>query len=71
LVGGEPLEQAVEGLAAEVPVEGFGGGVVGHLEDQQPLGQLLQVGEVLWLDHLALDDGEVDLFLVQPVGVDR
>jgi hypothetical protein len=67
LVGCEPLKQAVEGLAAEV----FGGGVVAHLEGQQPLGHLLQVGEVLWLDHLALDDGAVDLYLVQPVGVDR
>jgi hypothetical protein len=71
LVGGEPLTQAVEGRAAEVPVEGFGGGVAAHLEGQQPLGQVLQVGEVLWLDHLALDDGEVDPHLVQPVGVDR
>jgi hypothetical protein len=64
---GSRWEQAVEELAAEV----FGGGVVAHLEGQQRLGQLLQVGEVLWLEHLALDDGEVDLHLVQPGGANR
>src|SRR6266496_2597785 len=30
-----------------------------------------QVGKVIWCQHLALDDGEVDFDLIEPTGVDR
>ena len=67
---GESFEEAVEGLAAEVPVEGLGGRVVAVLEGEEPFGEGVEVGKVAGLDHLALDDGEEDLNLVQPAGVD-
>src|SRR4051795_7274114 len=44
---------------------------VAVLEGQQPRGELREAGEVLRRDHPALDDGEEDLDLVQPAGVDR
>jgi hypothetical protein len=69
-VGCEPFQEAVEGFASEVPVEGLGGGVVAVLEDHQPVGRLIEVGEVAGLDQLDPDNGEDDLDLVEPAGVD-
>ncbi len=41
----EPFEKAVEGLAAEVPVEGLGSGVIAVLEGHEPRGERVEVGE--------------------------
>ncbi len=65
-VGGDLGEVPVEGSSGEAPVEGCGGGVVAVLEGQQPVGQDVEVGEVLGLDNFSLHDGEEDLDLVQP-----
>jgi hypothetical protein len=56
----------VEVCSIEAPVEGVGGGVVTLLECCDLLGEVLEVGEVIRREQLALNDGEVDLDLVQP-----
>src|SRR3954447_20301203 len=70
-MGGQSLEESVEGFAGEAPVEGFGGVVVAILEGEQPVGKFVEVVEVLGFDDLALHDGEEDLHLVEPTGVHR
>ena len=57
----DPVEQVVEVCWGELPLEGLGGGVVALLEVGQSLLDLVEVGEVVGRDDLALDDGEVDL----------
>ncbi len=49
----------------ELPVVGPGHGIVVLLEDQDLDGKLVQVIEVVGTERRALDDGEVDLDLVQ------
>ncbi len=49
----------------ELPVVGPGHGIVVLLEDQDLDGKLVQVLEVVGTEQRALDDGEVDLDLVQ------
>ena len=44
--------------------------VVAVFEGGDPVGELVEVGEVVGGEDLALDDGEVDLDLVEPGGVD-
>src|SRR6266511_3418605 len=67
----QPLHERGEVLAREFPLEGRGGQLVAPLERQQTLLHLIEVGEVVRGEHLALHDGEVDLDLVQPGGVYR
>ena len=50
-------------------VERSSDGIVAGLERGQPFADLIEVGEVVGGHDLALDDGEVDLGLVQPGGV--
>ena len=38
---------------------------------RQPESYLLQVGEIIGCQHLALDDRKVDFYLIEPTGVDR
>src|ERR1700684_2600904 len=59
-----------EGGAGELPAEWAGGGVVVLFEGEDLLGEAVQVAEVVGGEQLALDDGEVDLDLVQPGRVD-
>ena len=66
----DALQELVQVGAGEPPVEGFGDGVVAGFERGEAVADLAQVGEVVRADDLALDDGEVDLSLVRPGGVD-
>src|SRR6266542_6768075 len=50
----DPGEQVVEVGGGELPLEGPGGGVVALLEAGQPLADLVEVGEVVGRDDLAL-----------------
>jgi hypothetical protein len=45
--------------------------VVAALEVDEAALKLREVGEVVRGEHLAVDDGEIDLDLVEPRGVDR
>lgn len=69
LVAVEAGEELVEVVAAEGPVEWFGDGVVTLLEGGESVTDLVEVGEVVGVDDLALNNGQVDLALVQPRGV--
>ena len=55
----------------EGPLEWLGGLLVAILEGHQTPFKLSQIGKVAWCEKLALDDGEVDLDLVQPACVNR
>ena len=63
-------EQLVEVGAGELPLEGGGDLFVAAAEGEEVLLEGVEVGEVVGGDDLALDDGEVDLGLVEPAGVD-
>ncbi len=66
----EPGQQIVQAGGGELPLERLHCGVVAVFECSESVPDLGQVGEVVGRDDLALDDGEVDLHLVQPGGVD-
>src|SRR6266568_7175809 len=68
--GIESFEEAVEVVAGELPFEWLGDLLVVSSEAEEPLFDCGEVGEVVGLQHLALDDREVDLELVEPAGVD-
>jgi hypothetical protein len=55
----------VELVAGEFPLEGRGDLLVAAAERQEVLLERVEVGEVVGGDDLALDDGEVDLGLVE------
>jgi len=40
------------------------------LEVEQALGKVVETGEVVWSKDFSLHDGEVDLDLIEPTGVD-
>ena len=69
-VGIEAREESVEVFAGVGPVKGGRGRVVAVLEAEDPVGELVEVGEVAGSDGLALEDREVDLDLVEPGSVD-
>jgi hypothetical protein len=64
-------EQSIEIGPGELPLKGPGDLLVMILESEQPSLYLGEVGEVVGSEHLALDDGEVDLDLVEPGGMHR
>ena len=64
-------EKFAEVTASEFPLERAGHGFVVLLEVQEPLLELGKGAEVVGCQHLALDDGEIDLDLVEPTGVNR
>ena len=64
---GESFHELGEVAAGELPLEGFGGEFVAAFEVHQPLFDFGEVGEVVGGEHLALDDREVDLDLVEPL----
>ena len=64
-------EEVGQILACKLPLEGFGRSFPIILEVEQTLGQGIESGEVVGGKHLALDDGKVDLDLVEPTGVNR
>ncbi len=64
------MEEAVEVVAGELSFERLGDPLVVSCEAEEPLFEGGEVGVVVGLQHLALDDREVDLDLVEPAGVD-
>ena len=70
-MGVEAFEHGGEITTRKAPVERTRRYVVALFEAPQAVGQSVEVGEVGWLDDLALNDGEDDLDLVQPRGVHR
>jgi hypothetical protein len=67
----ELMKQAVEIIAREGPLEGLGGFLVVLLEPHQLFSKRGEVRKIVGRQQLALDDGEIDLDLVEPTGVDR
>ena len=60
----------MEVSAVEFPLEGFGDGLVVALEAKQAILNVSDRGEVVRGESFPLDDGEVDLDLVEPAGMD-
>jgi hypothetical protein len=56
--------------ARESPFEWFRGSLIAVLESHQAPAESTEVGEIAGREQLTLDDGKVDLDLVQPAGVD-
>ena len=67
----EASEEFVQVGAGEGPLKWTGGLLVVVLEGQQALLESGEGGEVIGGEDLTLDDGEIDLNLVEPAGVDR
>ena len=65
LVDGQPLHQRGEVVAGELPVEGLGDLAPVVLEGVERAREGGEVWEVVGLEHLPLDDREVDLDLVE------
>src|SRR3972149_2717914 len=65
----EAFEESIEIGAGELPLEGRGNLLVVFLEPKESVFDLRQRREVVRGEHLALDDGEVDLDLVEPTGM--
>ena len=62
-------EQGLQVLAGELPLEWASGGAVVVLEAQQAIFDFTEGLEVIGGEHLALNDREVHLDLVEPTGV--
>lgn len=58
---GESFHELGEVGAVELPLEGGGGFLVASFEGEESGGDVVEVGEVVGAEDLALDDGEVDL----------
>ena len=69
-VGGDAVEEVGEVVAGESPLEWGGDLFVAPLEGQVGGLDFSEAVEVVGGEDLALDDGEVDLDLVEPGGVD-
>jgi len=66
----QPAENALKILTGELPFEWFRGFLVMGLESKKVALKQCEVGKVVWSENPALDDGEVDLDLVEPAGMD-
>ncbi|MGH2764448.1 MAG: adenylate cyclase regulatory domain-containing protein [Actinomycetota bacterium] len=62
----ESLHQVAQVLSCELPLERLGAGLVASLKGEKATFDLAEVGKVVGGEHLPLDDGVVDLDLVQP-----
>ena len=71
LLGLQLGQEGNQVIASEGPLKRLRGLLVSHLEGEQPILEFAQRCEVVRRDHLALDDREIDLDLVQPAGVYR
>jgi len=67
----ESFEQGIEIAAGKGPFEGLGGLLITLLESHQLVLKRAEAGKVVGREELALDDGEIDLDLVEPTGVNR
>lgn len=70
-LGEEFLGQLGEVIARKSPIEGRRHALVVLLEAQQSILDLIEAGEIIGSEGFALDDGEIDLDLVKPTGVNR
>ena len=66
----QAVYDSVEVGAGELPLEGRSDLFVAAAEREQALLERVEVGDVVGGEDLALHDGEVDLGLVEPAGVD-
>src|SRR5260370_18091890 len=64
-------EEFVQVGAGEGPLKGTCGLLVVVLEGEQTLLEVGEGGEVIGSEDLALDDGEIDLDLIEPAGMHR
>jgi len=67
---GQSLEELGEILACELPLERFGCLLVESLEGEEPLLEFVEVGDIAGVEDLALEDGEIDLDLIEPARMD-
>src|SRR3990172_880630 len=65
----ETDQKGIEVGARELPLERCSDLLVVFLETQESIFDLCERGEVIRGEHLALDDGEIDLDLVEPAGM--
>ena len=66
----ESVQEVGQVCGGELPLEGSGRRVVAVLEASEALLDHVEVGEVVGGQCFSLDDGEVDLYLVEPGCVD-
>src|ERR1017187_4766680 len=59
----------MEVCAGKFPLERFGDLFIEVVESQEAVGYLGQAGELIRGEHLSLDDGEINLHLVEPTGM--
>jgi len=59
------------GTGRESPLERRSRLLVMALESQEALFEFDQRGEVVWCEDFSLNDGEIDLNLIEPTGVNR
>src|SRR6266849_3153021 len=67
----DACQKGIEVSAGELPLERRGALLVVCLEAKESIGDLGERGEVVRGEHLALNDGEIDLDLVEPAGMHR
>ncbi len=65
----ELAEELCEVLSSELPLEGLGDRFVVALEFQESFGNRFEAGEIIRGQDLALNDGKVNLDLIQPTGM--
>ena len=71
LAGRDSCQQGSKLVTIELPRKGLRMLVAQVLVKRQPHPNGIQVGKIVRRQHLALNDREVDLHLVEPTGVDR
>jgi len=71
LVGCNSLQQISEFIASELPREWLRMSIAQLFVKCKPHANGIQIGEVVRSEYFALDDGEVDLHLVEPTGMNR
>src|SRR5208283_1648645 len=70
-VGLELDEKDMQVVASEGPLERFGGALIAVLESNRTAFEGFEIGEIAWREELTLNNGEVDLDLVEPTRMDR
>ena len=67
----KPVQEREQVVAGKAPLERLGQHLATLLEPEQPSRDLREQPKAIRRQDLPLDDGEVDLNLVEPDGVDR
>ena len=63
------MQELMEVFSSKFPLEGLGNGFVVALESFQTVRQRFQVWKIIRREDLALDNGEVNLDLIEPTGM--